>query len=213
MAASSRFYNRAGQQTEELTIEQQRKLGLSDGQIQKIAEKRRELEKERAGLDKQLKAARESAAAANAEVARLSKEIRTILTLKIRKVYESVMNKAQLKEWNQQRYLQQAKRWLVRYKGWLKLTDAQMDDIGQLLVPAYQKYEKMEGELADARERVSELWQVDKVDVKAIEEAEKKVDELSKRNIYRLRDGELREKMRAGLMPEQLEKFDRVRRR
>jgi len=210
---SNRFRQRrgAGEQSEELTIEQQRKLGLNDEQIQKIAEKRRDLEKERAKLEKQLDAARGAAAAANAEVARLGKEIRSILTVKITKVYESVMSEAQLKEQRTQAYLEQAKQQLAMYRGWLKLTDAQIDDIAQMVVPVLEKYDKMGEELEDARQRLAELRRAEKLDIKAIDKAEKQLDELSKRTTWRRQTEEFREKMRAGLMPEQLERFERFR--
>ena len=207
-------YTKAGGQASgELTIAQQRKLGLSGEQIKKIAEARRDLEKQRLAIDEQLKKARAAAAAANAEVARLSQESRTILTLKIRKVYESVMTDAQRKAWKEQQLAEQAKQWLRSYKQWLSLTDAQVEDIALLLVPVFGKYEGRQDELEDVRERLAELRRADKIDIAAIEEAEKQVAELSKPNVSAERQKELSEAMRAGLMPDQLEKFDRVKRR
>jgi len=201
------------QQSVELTIEQQRKLGLSDAQIQKIAEARRELEKERAKIEDQLRAARAAAAAANAEVTRLNQESRTILTLRLRKVYESVMGEEQLKKWKEEQFLAEARQYLRGYTRWLKLTDAQVEDIAQLLLPIYEKYDKMGDDLETTREKLAQLRRADKLDLAAIEAAEKKVAQLSKTSVYRERYNELREAMRAGLMPDQLEKFDRYRRR
>jgi len=201
-----------GSQPAELTVEQQRKLGLSDEQIQKIAEKRRDLEKERAKLETQVKTARDAAAAANAEVARLNGEVQSILTLRLTKVYESVMSEAQVKAWRQQRFADQARQWLQGYKNWMKLTDAQMDDIANLLVPVFEKYARMDDERAAARERLADLRRADKIDVAAIDKAEKDLAELSKPNVYQLRQEELMDKMRAGLMPDQLEKLDRIHR-
>ena len=197
----------------ELTVEEQRKLGLSEAQILQIAEKRRDLEKERQKIEEQLKAAREAAAAANAQVTKLSQEIRTITTVKIERIYESVLSETQLKAFRRQRFVDQAKQWLRGYRSWLKLTDAQVDDISGLLVPVFEKYARMEGELADAQERLAASRRADKVDIQAIEKAEKGVAELSKRNVYQERQTELREAMRPGLMPDQLEKLDRVRQR
>ena len=197
----------------DLTIEQQRKLGLSDEQVQKIAEKRRDIEKERAALAAQLKVAEGAARAANEEVARLSREMTTVLTQKITKVYESLMDEAQLKAWKQQRFIEQAKQWLTGFKAHLKLTDAQVDDIANMLVPVYEKYGKMETEMEEAKERLAELRRADKIDIAAIDKAEKEVAQLSLQSIWKLRQDELMEKMRGGLMPDQLERFDQTYRR
>jgi len=200
----------APQASKDLTIEQQRKLGLSGEQIQKIAEGRRELEKERVALEAQIKTAQQAAAAANAELARLQGEMQTILTQKIVKVLDSLMNEDQRKAWHQQEFAEQAKQWLQGYKGWLKLTDAQVDDISGLLVPVFEKYGKMETDVADARTRLSDLRRADKTDVAAIDKAEKDVAEMSTQNVYKKRQDELTDKMRVGLMPDQLEKFDKM---
>lgn len=200
-------------QSAELTIAEQRKLGLSEEQIQKIAELRRELEKEKAKLDEQLAAARAAAAAANAEVARLNGMVVTITTQRIRKVYESVMTPDQLKTWNKQKYLDQAKQYLRGYMRWLNLTEDQVADIAQLLVPVYEKYDTMQEELDGAKARLAGLRTAEKLDVAAIDKAEKQVAELSKVNVYTERYKELREAIRPGLMPDQLEKFERTGRR
>jgi len=107
----------------ELTIEEQRKLGLSDEQIQKIAVARREVEVQREQIQKELDAARAAASAANAEVARLNGDLRTVLTVRIRKIYESVMTPDQLKAWKKQQFVDQAKQYLRSYMRWLKLTE------------------------------------------------------------------------------------------
>lgn len=214
-AYSQPYYPRGyGQkQSDELTIEQQRTLGLSDEQIRKIAEARRELEKDRDALDKQLEAARVAAREANAEVARLNGEVRELITVRLRRIYESVMTPEQRKAWEKRKYLDQAKQYLRGYMRWLNLTDAQVEDIAQLLVPVYERYDKMQRELDEAREHLAELRKADQLDIAAIEKAEKTVAELSKTNVYQQRYKELREAMRPGLMPDQLEKFDRYGRR
>jgi predicted nucleic acid-binding Zn-ribbon protein len=206
-------YSGYGQPTVELSIEQQRKLGLSDEQIQKIAEQRRDLEKERAKLEGQLKAASDAASVANAEVARIGQEVRGLATAKLQKIYDSVLTEAQKKTLAAQRLAEQARNWLRGYQSWLKLTDAQMDDLSGLLAPVFDKYSKMETELADARERLAEARRATKLDLAAIEKAEKEVAELSKRNVYQQRQDELMDKMRAGLLPDQLEKLGQVIRR
>jgi len=202
-----------GQPSTELTIEQQRKLGLTEEQIQKIAELRRELEKERAKLDAQLKAANDAAAAANAEVARLNQEIRAFSTARLQKVYDGVLTEAQRKTLDSQRYLDQARMWLRGYQSWLKLSDAQVEDISTLIVPVFEKYARMEDEAADTRESLAALRRADKLDIAAIEKAEKQVAELAKRNVYQARQDELMQKMRAGLLPDQLEKIGQMMRR
>lgn len=202
-----------GQPSAELTIEEQRELGLSDEQIRKIAEARRELEKEREALDTQLEAARAAARQANAEVARLTTEVRELTTVRLRQVYESVMTPEQRQAWEKQQYLDQAKQYLRGYARWLKLTDAQVEDIAQLLVPVYEKYDKKTRELAEAQQHLAALRKADELDIAAIAEAEQRVADLSKTNIYRERYQELREAMRPGLMPDQLEKFERYGRR
>ncbi len=199
-----------GQPSTELTIEQQRKMGLTAEQIQKIAELRREVEKDRARIDAQLKAAQQAAGAANAEVSRLSQELYSLTGTRLAKVYESVMSEPQLKAWKQQRCAEQAKQWLQSYKYWLKLTDAQVEDIAGLLVPVYEKYSKLEDQVASARERLAELRKVEKPDVAAIEKAEKEVADLSRTNVWQLRQNELMDKMRPGLLPDQIEKLDKM---
>jgi len=201
-----------GQTANDLTIAEMRTLGLSEEQILKIAEKRRDLEKERAKLEEQLNAARDAAAAANAQVARLSLEVHELSGPAVEKIYKSVMTGEQFGAYERQRFLDQAKQWLRGHQGWLKLTDAQMEDIASLLVPVFEKYARMEGELADARERLADLRRADQLDLAAIDKAEKDLDELSKRNVFQLRQNELMERMRAGLMPDQLEKLDRIQR-
>ena len=203
----------AARQSGELTVAELRKLGLSDKQILKIAEQRRDIERQREELDKKIEAARAAAAAANAHVAALNGQIRTLTTEGIEKVYESVMTKPQLEAYHRQRYVDQAKQWLRSYKNWLKLTDEQVDDIAGLLVPVFEKYDKRQGHLADARTHLAELRRADKIDIAAIDAAEKEVAELSKPNVYQERQKELRDAMRAGLLPDQLERLDRVRRR
>ena len=206
-------YSYGRQPATELTIEQQRKLGLSDEQIRKIAEARRDLEKERAKVEAQLATARAAASAANAEVARLNGEVRTLTTVRIRKILESVMTPDQRKAWKKQQYADQARQYLRSYMRWLGLTADQVEDIAQLLVPVYEKYDKVQDDLTGAKERLAELRKADQLDIAAIEAAEKHVAELSKVNVYQERYKELREAMRPGLMPDQLEKFDRYGRR
>ncbi|HUT31904.1 MAG TPA: hypothetical protein VNE39_00360 [Planctomycetota bacterium] len=207
---STHYYPGYSQPGLDLSIEQQRKLGLSAEQIQKIAELRRDLEKERVGLDAQLKAAQQAAAAANAEVMRVNRDLQALTNAKLVRVYESVMSEAQLKSWTQQRYLDQAKQWLQSYKQWLKLSDAQVEDIAGLLAPVYEKYAKMEDQAAAARERLAELRRAEKPDVAAIEKAEKEVAELSRTNVWQLRQAECMEKMRPGLLPDQIEKLGKM---
>ncbi|MBM4036026.1 MAG: hypothetical protein FJ291_30200 [Planctomycetes bacterium] len=199
-----------GQPSVELSIEQMRKLGLSAEQIQKISELRRDVEKDRVRLDAQLKAAQQAAAAANAEVSRLSQELYGLNSTRLAKVYEAVMSEPQLKAWKQQRYLDQAKQWLASYKQWLKLTDAQVEDISGLLVPVYEKYAKAEEQTASARDRLADLRKADKPDVAAIEKAEKDIAELSKTNVWQQRQTELMDKMKPGLLPDQIEKLDKM---
>ncbi len=198
------------QRGQDLSIEELRKLGLTPEQIQKVTELRRDLEKERGRLDTQLKAAQQAAAAANAEVSRLTQETHALMNTRLAKVYESVMNEAQLKAWRQQRFLDQAKQWLQSYKYMLKLTDAQVEDIAGLLVPVYEKYAKVEDQAAGARDQLAELRRAEKLDVAAIEKAEKEVAELSKTNVWQARHNECMEKMRPGLLPDQLEKLGKM---
>ena len=89
----------------ELTVAELRKLGLSDQQILKVAEQRRDIEKKRQEIDKQLEAARAAAAAANAHVAALNAQIRTLTTEGVEKIYESVMTKPQLEAYHRLRYV------------------------------------------------------------------------------------------------------------
>jgi DNA-binding transcriptional MerR regulator len=188
----------------ELTIEQLRKLGLSAEQIQKVADARRDIEKQRVALETRL-------AAANAEVSRLQQEMRDLATTKLTKAMEAVMTPDQVKAWQQQEALDQAKQWLQSYRYWLKLTDAQVDDLATLLAPVFVKYTKMEQDATDARTKLSELRRADKVDVAAVDVAEKKVAELTTQNVWQKRQTELMEKMRPGLMPDQIEKLDKMR--
>jgi len=207
-------YGLPGQaQAADLTIEQQRKLGLTDEQILKIAEQRRDLEKERAKVEAQFKAAQEAAAAANAEVARLNQQLYADFGAKLTRIYEAAMTEPQRKAWNAKRYADQARQWLQNYKQWLKLTDAQMDDLSALLVPVYEKCEKMEQGVADTRDRLAALRKAEKPDVAAIEKAEKELAEASQQNIWQLRQNELMDKMRPGLLPDQIEKLDRIQHR
>jgi len=202
-----------GQPSVELSVEQQKKLGLTPEQIQKIAELRRDLEKERAKLDADLKKAAEAVAAANAEIARLNGEVRELSTTKLQKIYDSVLTDAQKKALERNRLVDQAKQWLRGYQTWLKLTDAQVEDISALLVPVFDRYAKLESEQSDARERLSAVRRADALDIAAIEKAEKQLEELSRRNFYQARQDELMDKMRAGLLPDQLEKLGQVHRR
>jgi chromosome segregation ATPase len=202
-----------GQPPDELTIEEQRQLGLTEDQMRRIAEKRREIEKTRAKLQEQLDAAQEAVRTANAEVARLRQEIHTGLADQLREACEAVMTDAQRKEWRRQRFVEQGKQWLRGYTNWLKLTDAQVEDISALLVPVFEKYARMESQLDEAREQLAKARQATPIDLDAIDAAEKRVDELSKRNLMQLRQNDLMDAMRAGLMPDQLEKFDKIHRR
>ncbi len=201
------------QPTLELTVEQQKKLGLTADQMQKIAELRRDLEKQRAKLDADMKKAAEAVAAANAEIVRIGQEIRDLSTTRLQKIYDTVLTEAQRKAMERQRLVEEAKTWLRGYQSWLKLTDAQVEDISALLVPVLEKYAKMQNEVADARERLSDLRRADKLDIAAIEKGEKEVEELAKRNVYQARQDELMDKMKAGLLPDQLEKLGQVFRR
>ncbi|HUT36628.1 MAG TPA: hypothetical protein VNE39_24275 [Planctomycetota bacterium] len=207
------YYSPYGQPSVELSIEQQKKLGLTAEQIQKIAELRRDLEKERVKLDAELKTASGAVAAANADMARINQAIRELSGAKLQAVYDSVLTEAQRKALERNRLVEQAKMWLRGYQTWLKLTDAQVEDISSLLVPVFEKYNRVEGDANDARERLSELRRADKLDVAAIEKAEKEVEELSRRSVYQQRQDELMDKMRVGLLPDQLEKLGQIRRR
>jgi hypothetical protein len=69
----------------------------------------------------------------------------------------------------------------------------------------------MEAEAGDARERLAELRRAEKLDVGAIEKAEKEVAGFSAQTLLTQRQEELMDKMRAGLLPDQFEKFDRLR--
>jgi hypothetical protein len=178
-----------------------RKLGLSDEQIKQIAEKRREIEKEREKLEAAL-------AAHRAEMGRIGGELQSLRTVRLTKVYESVMSPEQFKKWQEQGYLAQARNYLQRYRNWLKLTDAQMQDIAHLLVPVYARHAKTDREIAEAAERLAGLRRADPIDVAAIEQAEKLSAELSKQRDYRARQDEYLEALRAGLMPDQLERLD-----
>jgi len=198
------------QRTATLSIEEQRKLGLSDAQIQKIAEARSGLERERAKLEEQLEGAYEAVATANAAAAKLRSQVRDITSVRIRKVYESVMTPEQLAAWKKQGYVEQAKRYLRQYSRWLNLKDEQVEDIALLLVPVYKKYDKLDEDERAAREALAELRRAEKVDVAAIEAAEKKVAELDELSSYTGRTRELRDAMRAGLMPDQLERLERA---
>lgn len=199
----SYYYYGRSQSPADFTIEELRKLGLSPEQIQKIVDLRRDIEKQRAVLEAQLQAA-------NAEVARLHQEIRNLTTTRLVKAIESVMTPEQVKAWQQQEATEQAKQWLQGYRYWLKLTDAQVTDISALLAPVFAKYAKLEQDAADARNRLAELRRADKVDLAALEAAEKQVAELSTINVWQKRQAELIEKMRPGLLPDQLEKLDKI---
>jgi len=199
-------------QSQELTVEEQRKLGLSDAQILKIAEKRRALEKQRVELEKQLEAARDTANTANAQVAKLSQSVRDLTGDGLEAIYKEIMTPEQREAYHRQKFLEEARNWLQRYR-WFQLTDAQVEDISNLLVPVFEKYSKMGDALKEERDELAELRIAEKLDIKAIEEAEKKVAELGKVNVWQQRDEELRDKMRAGLTPDQLDKLDKMYRR
>ncbi len=196
-----------------MTIEQQRKLGLSDEQIQKIAEARRDLEQERVKVEEQLKAADEAVAQANVIASGLRGQIRDITTVRLRKVYESVMTPDQLAAWKKQGYIERATRYVRQYERWLNLKADQIADLALLLVPVYEKYDKLEADETAATEELATLRRAEKVDVAAIEAAEKAVAEADRLNSGNARGRELREAMTAGLMPDQLERFERMQRR
>jgi len=205
-------YWQGQQRNKDLTIAQMRDLGLSDEQIRQICKKRRDLEKERERLQKELEAARQAAAAANARAAELSRQLNSLQSTRLVEIYKSAMTDAQFKAYRRLGYLDQARAWLRGYRNWLKLTDTQVEDIANLLVPIFEKYEAISGELDEARRQLAELRRAENIDIRAIEEAEKRVAELSQRNIWQLRQQELVERMRAGLTPDQLDRLDRVRR-
>jgi len=77
----------------------------------------------------------------------------------------------------------------------------------------FQKYTRMEQDMDAARDRLLELRKADKIDLAAIDKAEKEVAANSIQSVHKLRQEELMDKMRGGLMPDQLEKFDQVHRR
>jgi hypothetical protein len=131
----------------------------------------------------------------------------------MRRLYESVMTPEQRATWEKQQAIEQAKAYLRRYQRWLNLKAEQIDDIALLLVPVYQKYDKLEAAEDDARQELAELRRADKIDIQAIEAAEKKVAEADEANSYRGRTAELRDAMRLGLMPDQIERLERARRR
>jgi hypothetical protein len=196
-----------------MSIEQMRKLGLSDEQITKIAEARRDIERERAKLADRMKAAQDAAKAANEEVSKISTEMRTLLTVKLEKAIDSIMTPEQSRTWHQQLYAEQARGWLQGYKQWLKLSDAQVEDIAGMLAPVFEKYDKVEKEMDAARDRLLDLRKADQIDLAAIDKVEKEVAANNVQNVHKLRQEELMDKIRAGLMPDQLEKFDQVHRR
>lgn len=194
----------------DLTVERLRSLRLTDEQIQKFEVLRRDIETQRVALEAQVKAAQQAAATANAEAARLQGELQTLLSEKIVKVLDSLLNEDQRKAMHQQDFTDQAKAWLQGYKGFLKLTDAQVDDIAAMIVPVFEKYSTMEADAAAARKNLSDLHLADKPDVAAIDAAEKKVSELSTQNLAKKRQDELMDKMAAGLLPDQLERFNQI---
>lgn len=189
----------------DLTIEQLRNLGLTPEQIQKVADARRDIERQRAALEAQIQAA-------NSELARLYQEMRTLTTTKLVKTLEAVMTPEQAQAWRQQEARDQARQWLVGYRYWLKLTDAQVEEAVALLAPVFAKYSKGEQDLADARARLAELRRADQVDVAAVDAAEKAVAQLTSaaQNVYQKRHAELLEAMRPALTPDQLEKVDKM---
>ena len=203
----SRYYR--GRSLSGLTIEEQRQLGLSDKQITQIAEKRRDLEREREKIEQRLDAARVAARTAQAEVSRIQRELSDMTTVRIEAVFRSVMSKPQLEAWDKKRFLQMAQTWLKSYGRSLNLSDAQKADIAPMLVAVYQKFETMQEDLNGAQERVKELRQADKIDISAIDKAEKQLAELQKRRIYTLRHKALLDAMRPGLLPDQIEKFEK----
>ena len=208
-----RFRGQDRPRSEMLTIEQQRKLGLSDEQIQKIADARGVLERERAKLEEQLRAADDAVAQANVIAWRLRGQIRDLTTVRIRKVYESVMTPEQLAAWKKQGTIEEARRYLRQYTRWLSLKDDQVEDLALMLVPVFEKYDKLEADETQAREALAKLRRAEKVDVAAVEAAEKKAAEADRLNSTAARYRELREAMRAGLMPDQLERLERGQRR
>jgi len=191
----------------DLTIGQQRELGLSDEQIAKIAEKRRDIERERAAIEARLQTARDALQAASAEAARVQAELQELDTARLDEVFFSVMTKEQVKAFERKRFVGLATQWLQGYRQWLKLTDAQVEDIALLLVPVFEKYDKVEDEKAAARDRLAVLRKADPLDIAAIDQAEKKLEELTKDSVYVTRQNELMKALRSGLLPDQVEKL------
>lgn len=203
---------RGGPRPLTLSIEALRKLGLSAGQIEKVAAARGELERERVKLEAQLKAADDAVVAAGAASARLRGQLGELWTVRIRKVYEGTMPPEQFKAWEMQARMERARRYVRQYQRWLNLKDDQIEDLALMAVPIYEKYDKLEKGEAAAREALAELRRAEKPDVAAIEAAEKRADELDGQNSYTARTRELREAIRPGLMPDQVERFERGQR-
>lgn len=204
------YYGSGGKKLSEMTIQEQRQLGLSDAQIKQIAEKRRAIERQRAQMEKQLEAARATVRAANAEVVRLQREMRRLLPDRLEAVYKAVMTKEQFEAWQRQRDQERARLWLRSYARSLKLSDEQVDDIAMLLAPVFAKYDKLGDEQEAAEGRLAERRLADPIDVAAIEAAEKQVADLRRRNNYRDRHNALLDALRAGLLPDQQAHFDRI---
>lgn len=196
-----------------MSIEELRKLGLSAEQVQKVSAARAELERERVTLEAQLKAADDAVVAAGAAASRVRDQLGELWTVRIRKVYEGIMTPEQLKSWEMQARMGRARRYVRQFQRWLNLKDDQIEDLALMVVPVYDKYDKLEKGEAAAREALAELRRAEKPDVAAIEAAEKRVEELDGQNSYTARSREMREAMRPGLMPDQVERFERGQRR
>jgi len=200
-------YRQGGMAVRDLTIAQQRELGLSDEQIAKIAERRRDIENDRAAVEARLQKAREAIQAASAEAARIQAELQDLDTSRLDEVFLAVMTKDQVRAFDRKRFAALAAQWLQGYRQWLKLTEAQVEDITLLLVPVFEKYDKVEDEKAAARDRLAAVRKADPLDIAAIDQAEKKLAELMKENAYVARQSELMKALRGGLLPDQVEKL------
>ena len=192
----------------QLSIAELRQLGLSDQQIHTVAEKRRDVERQRQAIETRLAAAREATRAANAEANRIQAELTTLTNETLESAIRSAMTDEQLKRWEHKRRLDRAKSWLRSYSYSLKLTDAQKEDIAALLVPIFTKQDGLADAIAAAQEHLDTLRRADKLDIQAIDQAEKRLAELQEQNITTARTKALLEAMRAGLLPEQLDTFN-----
>ena len=207
--ASSSYYSRYTKKLGQLTIAELRELGLSDDQLQKVCETRRDLGRQVKKLEAQRDAARAAVRAANAEANRIAAEITRLTGDDLDAAIKAVMTPEQRTRWAERHLLDQAKRWLKSYSYSLNLTEAQNEDIAQLLVPVLKEQEAGRARLAEARASLETLREADKIDVKAIDQAEKSLAELEKQSPPRGHYKPLLEAMRAGLLPDQLEKFDK----